>query len=367
MILIGIIALLVLVNIITIINVVAGPFLRNYYRPAGTPLVSVLIPARNEEKNISDCLSTLQTQTYSRFEVIVLDDHSSDATHKIAKAFAASDDRMKVIRGKELPPGWTGKNWACSQLSKKAKGKILLFMDADVRPGPAAIENTVAAFERFKASGVSAFPRQRFSNRAAEIVVPLMDVLLYGALPLRAVKIRRFSSLLAANGQWLAFTSEAYQSIGTHAAVRMEIVEDMALARRVKHEGLRFVVTSGVGAVECSMYDAWKDLVGGFSKNFFAAFGFRPSAFIAVLSVIFVLAVLPFVALALSFPLYAVVAVALNYAFRFMMSARFGHGILTAVLHPLGALAAIVIGLNALRLYYFHGEVHWKDRPIVVR
>lgn len=366
-ILIAVIALLVVVNVITLINVVAGPFLSVYRKPAGTPLVSVLIPARNEERNLPECLATFQTQTYSRFEVLILDDHSSDGTQKIAKTFARSDDRMKVIRGKELPAGWTGKNWACAQLSRWAKGKILLFMDADVRPGPAAIENLVAVFERFKAAGVSAFPRQRFSNRAAQIVVPLMDVILYGALPLRAVRIRRFSSLLAANGQWLAFTKETYDSIGTHAAVRSEIVEDMALARRVKHEGLRFVVTSGVGAVECSMYDTWEEIVRGFSKNFFAGFGFRPVAFVGVLAVLFVLMLFPFAALALSVSAYTVAAVGLNLSFRLMMSARFGHGLLPLLLHPLGVLAAIVIGLNALRLYYFHGEVHWKDRPIVLR
>lgn len=366
-ILIGILAVLVLINLVTLFNVVAGPFLKSYRKPITTPLVSVLVPARNEERNLKSCLDALSSQTYSRFEVLVLDDRSTDSTFGIAEHAVQSDPRIRVLKGEEVPAGWTGKNWACVQLSRQSKGEIVLFMDADVRPGPAAVENLVAVFERFRASGVSAFPQQRFNGWAAQMIIPLMDVFVYGMLPLRSVMSKRFVSLLAANGQWLAFTREAYEKAGTHEAVRSEIVEDMALARLVKKQGMRFVLTSGVGAVECTMYNTWQEILGGFSKNFFAAFNFRPAMFLAVLTLMFTVFVLPFGLAAFDTSWYALAAVALNLTFRLMMSARFGHGVASALLHPLGVLGAVGIGLNALRLYYIHGEVRWKDRSIIVR
>ena len=243
------IVLLAIINVIAAANVIAGPFLRKYSTSSTRPLISLLIPARNEEHTLPLCLEALSRQSYPTLEVIVLDDQSDDGTHDVAERWAASDLRFSVVRGQPLPEGWTGKNWACYQLAQKAAGELLIFVDADVRPRPRAVENTLAVFERFQADAVSSFPGQHLRGIAVKSIIPMMDVILYGALPLPLVFRTRFESLSAANGQWFAFRRQAYDAVGTHSVVRNNVVEDIALARLIKRCGMRMVLTSGVGSV----------------------------------------------------------------------------------------------------------------------
>lgn len=359
--------LLILINAIAIVNVIAGPLQRSYSSPTTTPLVSVLVPARNEERNLSACLEYLSQQSYPHLEIRVLNDHSVDGTLAIARKAAEHDPRITIIAGEELPEGWTGKNWACYQLSRRATGQIMLFVDADVRARRGAIESLVAMLERFHADAATAFPQQALSGIFAKAVIPIMDVLLYGALPLRLVRVKAFPSLSAANGQWIAFRREAYEAIGTHSAVRMNIVEDVALARRVKEQKMRLVVASGVGSVDCAMYDGLPEIVEGFSKNFFAAFNFRLLAFIPVLLLLALLFVLPFVMLLVDIAPIVIGLVALNFSLRGMLALRFRHGVASVFLHPFGVVIALAIGLNAIRLYYHRKGVFWKGRMISVR
>lgn len=333
---------------------------------AALPSVSVCIPARNEESNIDVLLSALRSQRLQPLEIIVLDDQSEDGTAAVVRRHAGEDERIRLQQGVALPPGWTGKNWACHQLAGGARGDVLLFVDADVRPSPDAVAHTLRAMRRYHADALSAFPRQQLDSLAAAAVIPVMDLLLYGFLPLPLVHRSRAVSLAAANGQWFAFRRPIYTRIGGHTAVKGEIVEDVALARTVKRVGGRMLLTVGTGSVSCRMYKRVAEIREGFSKNFFAAFGFNTPAFLAVLALLAGVFVLPFFLLFTSAWPLALVAIGLNLVIRGLLSWRAGHGLAAMLLHPFGVLAAVFIGVEAILLRYRHGAVGWKGRRISV-
>ena len=382
-------AVVVLLTIITLtvaVNMFAGPFLRRSRLSVGEsrkqfpekaparddkgsvpiPSVTVCIPARNEERNIGTLLTKLRAQTLAPRSILVLDDQSQDATARIVSEHGREDARIRLLSGTAPPDGWTGKNWACHQLSEAAEGDVLLFVDADVRPSAQAVEHSVATLLSYRADAVSAFPRQQLSGVTATMIIPVMDVLLYGFLPLPLVFRTRAVSLAAANGQWFAFTREMYRHVGGHAAVRGHIVEDVELARAVKRAGGRLLLASGNGSVDCLMYESAAEIREGFSKNFFAAFGFNTPVFIGVLLMLLAVFVLPFALLATSYWKLALVAVGLNVLIRGLLSWRAGHGLLPLLLHPFGVLAAVLIGVDAIRLRYRHGAVRWKGRNIAI-
>lgn len=363
----GITVLLAVITLTAFVNMTAGPFLRRMRTlPESLPSVAVLVPARNEERNIGTLLSLLRTQHYSSFTVTVLDDHSDDATAEIAAAHAREDARINVRAGSALPAGWTGKNWACHQLAESADADILLFVDADVQPSAHALRDTVAGLHQYHADALSAFPLQLLRGTAAAMITPVMDVILYGFLPLPLVWRTQKASLAAANGQWFAFRRDAYRAAGGHAAVRSDIVEDIALARRIKSMGRRMLLTVGAGSVACRMYTDRAEIIDGFSKNFFAAFAFRMPVFLTVLLFLLLVFVFPYVLLFTPLWKAAIPAVALNTAFRLLLTLRAGHRWLSALLHPFGVVGAVGIGLDAIRRSR-RGAVQWKGRDIAVR
>lgn len=368
--LIVIVVLLAMISMTVLANMLAGPFLRRAGRDRGDdaslPSVSICIPARNEESNIGILLSAMRGQQLRPLEILVLDDHSEDGTAAVVRGHADEDGRIRLLRGEALPPGWTGKNWACHQLAQAARGEVLLFVDADVRPTSEAVAHTLRALRRYRADALSAFPRQQLDTLAAAAVIPVMDLLLYGFLPLPLVPRTRNAALAAANGQWFAFRRDAYRSIGGHEAVRGEIVEDVALARAVKRSGARMLLTVGMGSVSCRMYGRVAEIREGFSKNFFAAFGFNTPLFLGVLALLAAVFVLPFALLFTSAWPLATVAVALNVLIRGLLSWRAGHGWVALLLHPAGVSAAVLIGMEAIMLRYRHGAVGWKGRRISV-
>jgi chlorobactene glucosyltransferase len=380
--LIVIIAVLSVLTVIVAFNMIRGPYLHTAGRRASArgnamvdgsvhaesgPTVSVCIPARNEERNIATVLHLLCRQSYRHIDILVLDDNSSDMTAAIVRDHMRDDERIQLLHGRELPEQWTGKNWACHQLSGQAKGDILLFVDADVQPDESAVEDTVAAMQSQGADAVSAFPQQLLHGFAATAVIPMMDLILYAFLPLTLVYRLRSEALAAANGQWFAFTRMMYRRIGGHAAVRSHIVEDVQLARRVKRVGGRMLLTIGRGSVSCRMYEGVQEIREGFSKNFFAAFGFNTPVFLLVLLFLLLVFVSPFLFFLTPHGTTAVIAVTLILLLRLLLAWGTGHGLLAVVLHPVGVLSVVLIGLEAIRLRYRYGAVRWKQRSIIVK
>jgi len=360
-------ALIGAVFIVTLFNFITAPMLRKSPYAGATGSVSVLIPARNEEHNIARCLDGLLKQEYPDMEIIVLDDESTDQTATIIQHYARMNSRIKYVPGKPLPPDWTGKNWACHQLSAAATGELLIFTDADNQHAPNAITNTVGWMQKLKTGMLSAFPQQYTISFIEKLVVPIMDIFVYGTLPLWLTYYSSKPSLAAANGQWIAFTREAYHKIGGHEAVKNQLVEDTELNRLAKRLGIKTVTTAGTGVVFCRMYHTAEEVWAGFSKNFYGLTGYNPFVLWFIIAAMFIAFISPyFLWLIPEIRLLAAVAMMLNIIFRALIAIKYKHPLFVSVcLHPLSMLYGIMIGVNSF-FSINKGTIRWKDRNISV-
>jgi len=236
-------------------------------------LVSVLIPARNEEKNIASILGDLRKQTYQHIEIIVFDDDSTDNTSSIIEQQIQHDSRVKLLASKGLPKGWLGKNYACHQLAKEAKGEYLLFLDADVRIQPRLIGKLLHFSINKQKQLVSIFPKQEMKSAGEWKTVPLMNYILLTLLPLILVRFPYFSSLSAANGQCMFFSQNSYQSILPHQQLKNTAVEDIEIARLYKKRKQHIACLASVDDISCRMYSNNDEAITGFSKNCLSFFG----------------------------------------------------------------------------------------------
>jgi len=236
-------------------------------------LVSVLIPARNEAKNIGIILNDVCRQPYKNLEIIVFDDQSEDGTARIVEEIAKTDSRIQLVRSDNLPAGWLGKNFACHSLATQAKGDYLLFLDADVRIQGDIIRQVTGYAEKHKLGLLSLFPRQQMVSFGEKITVPVMNFILLTLLPLPFVLWSRFASLAAANGQFMLFNTQIYKSLNPHEYKRKHKVEDIAIARYFKHKRIPVACLTGDESIQCRMYRGFDEAVNGFSKNITAFFG----------------------------------------------------------------------------------------------
>lgn len=361
-------AILLLILSTTLFNFFTAPRIARAPNLKTTPKVSILIPARNEEQNIGKSLEGLLKQDYPNFEIIVLNDHSEDNTLQVIEAYQKQDSRIKSINGKDLPDGWLGKNWACHQLSQVAAGEIFIFTDADNRHAPFAIKNTVAHIQNLKLGLISAFPQQWTVTLAEKMIVPIMDIFVYGTLPLWATYYLPFASMAAANGQWIALTREAYQQLGGHETVKNELVEDTFLARLAKRKKIKILTTAGTDAVFSRMYQNANEVWHGFSKNFYGLAGYNNVVFFGIIVSMLIAFVSPYILwLAPSVRTMAFIAIGMNLMIRVLISIKYKHPFWTSViLHPIAMLYAVVIGLNSF-LSINRGTIQWKGREIRVR
>jgi glycosyltransferase involved in cell wall biosynthesis len=244
-------------------------------------LVSVLIPARNEESNIGTILRDLTEQEYSNIEILVFDDQSEDRTAEIVDRLAAADRRIRLLTSEGLPEGWLGKNHACHALAKHAKGDFLLFLDADVRISNNTIGRAVSYSLKHGLALISIFPKQVILSFGEKFTVPNMNYILLSLLPLPLVRMSGFVSLSAANGQFMFFRARDYCNIEPHSLMRGNKVEDIAISRHLKGRKYRIACLAGDDGITCRMYKSYREAVSGFSKNVIAFFG--NSFFLAVM------------------------------------------------------------------------------------
>lgn len=238
--------------------------------------VSVLIPARNEQDNLPRLLEGFENWRDEVWELIVYDDASTDLTYEIARDYATVDSKINVLRGESLPSGWLGKPHACDVLSKRAGGDILLFIDADVTLCQGAVAGAARYVRKYGLDLLSVFPTQVMDNSGSRLSVPLMNWILLGLLPLRFVRTSARPSLAAANGQFMVFDRSTYRSITPHSRFRDEPVEDIAIVKYYKTQGLKCATLLGNQSVFCRMYPGLKEAVSGFSKNMVRFFGGHP-------------------------------------------------------------------------------------------
>lgn len=292
--------------------------------PPQGPLVSLLIPVRNEANQVNETLRWVSQLNYPRLEVLFLDDNSTDNTRQILGAALEQLPFARLLDGAPLPQGWLGKNFSCHQLSRAASGDLLLFVDADVTLREDAVTALVTLKLRSGTAAITVFPRQECRTLGEQVVVPLMDLLLFTLLPI--ITVRRFRSprLVAATGQCFLFDQSTYHAIGGHAAVQNEILEDMALARNLKSHGYPLLIAWGDGAISCRMYTSLSESIQGFEKNLFASLGGRVLPFCGAVLVLLWINLAPLVLLA--FDLRALVPIILLAAIRLLHGLIFGYG-----------------------------------------
>lgn len=237
------------------------------------PRVSILIPARNEERSIGSLLEDLDKLDYSDFEVIVYDDSSEDNTAGIVTGFTDRDDRFRLLKGTKLPEGWGGKNHACYRLAQKAEGDYLLFLDADVRIRPDLLQKTLGHLQKHRLSLVSVFPRQRMVGLGEWSTVPLMNIILVSLLPMFMIRRSRRQSLAAANGQFMLFDASVYRKHQYHSLLKSFNVEDIHISRTMKSQGYKIDTLLSDGTVQCRMYHGYGDALLGFTRYTYAFFG----------------------------------------------------------------------------------------------
>jgi chlorobactene glucosyltransferase len=359
-------------GLVALVNVLSFRSLRRVHPPGHAPLVSVLLPARNEERNIGLVLSTLADQDYPNYEVIVLNDGSEDATGRIAEQWMESNRRFRLIRGKPLPEGWVGKSFACHQLSEEAKGDFLLFIDADTIHSRHCISSAVAELSRSGAGLLTVIPYQIMDTFWEKAVLPLLHFTTFCFLPMPLVRLARHPKFAMANGQFMLFRRDAYRAAGGHEAVRTALVEDVWLSRLVKKSGNALAIRDGAGSVSCRMYRSFREIWEGFSKNLFAGFGYSVPMLTAMMAFNAMTSILPFVAL-LGWLLRAgsvappwlsmvVAQAAIILAIRLVLALRFRLDLWSSFVHPIAMTVLIGIAANSCRWVLTGGGARWKGR-----
>ncbi|WP_422660916.1 glycosyltransferase [Paenibacillus sp. EC2-1] len=350
----------------------------NFKESDRSPLISILIPARNEERNIGECLASLVQSNYKNLQILVLDDRSEDRTPEIVKSFASQDERIKLIEGSPLPSGWAGKVFACHQLSRHAAGEWWLFMDADARVAPDGITSTLQLAKKQGRGLITGFPYQEVRTFFEKLIVPLMTFTIACHLPVRLVRKSRDPKFVAAHGAFMFINRESYRVSGGHSAIKDQIVDDMALARRMKEVGepvtLAYVHTS----ISMRMYHNSKEVWNGFRKNIYAGLGRRISLLLPILITYFMLYVLPSLLL-LVFLLdwiispnspvatsemffWATACMLLGMGVKFAADRNSGQPGWLSICMPLSTMLLILLALDSCRGAYSSKGYQWKGR-----
>ncbi len=347
--------------IVAMLNYFVRPSLRKALRK-DVGLVSVLIPARNEEKNIVSLLCDLQHQNYNKLEIIVYNDGSTDRTAALVSEMGKYDARIQLINGAELPTGWLGKNNACYRMAQKAKGKYLLFLDADVRLDENAIGASLRYVHKRNLALLSFFPKQIMNSLGERAVVPVMNFILVSLLPLFLVRNSGFSSLAAANGQFMLFEEKTYTKLQPHEQFKANKVEDIAIARYFKKNKQNIACLLASDSVRCNMYGNYKDALNGFSKNIVSFFG--GSFFVAImfwaittLSIFVVFAFLPIA----YFGAFCLVALATRYYVSAASNQNIAVNMLMIIPQQINI---IVIIFKSAYNKYIRGAYEWKGRTV---
>jgi len=333
--------------------------------------ISVLIPARNEEQNISATLEAALTNQGCDFEVIVLDDHSTDRTATIVSEFAGRDPRVRLESAPPLPAGWCGKQHACHVLAKLARSPWLVFIDADVRLAPDALSRMVRFMQGSNAALASGVPRQELGTFSERLLIPLIHFILLGFLPMHAMRRTCWSSMSAGCGQLFIARRNAYEKCGGHAMLRESLHDGLKLPRVFRQAGLATDLFDATDLATCRMYRTNSDTWRGLGKN--ATEGLAaPGTILPMTALLFSGQVLPFILLVLASKLSAfgitltAIAAATAYLPRLIAAQLFRQPFSGALLHPLGMVAVLAIQWHALISQFAGKPSVWKGRSYTV-
>lgn len=346
--------------------------------PRPTPRVSVVIPARNESRNIARCVRSVLTSDYPDLEVIVVDDHSTDGTGNIARTIASEDPRLTVISNPDLPGGWFGKQWACENGARASSGEIILFADADTTHSRDLVTRSVNAMLRRGADLFSVVGKQELGTFWERVVQPIVFTIMsvrYGGT--ESVTRSRFVSSKIANGQCLLVRRSTYEELGGHGLVRSHVADDMMMAQRYFARGKTVVLEEGLDQLSTRMYTSLRELIHGWGKNVFAGgrdsvpFGWAgrlafPFLLLSAPMWCFlpalILAATAFASVPQPLVVWAAITQASLLAWWILVYWRIRESLIYALLSPIGGLVLFYIFARAVA----RGErVAWKGREYV--
>lgn len=344
------------------------------------PLVSVIVPARNEARNIDRCVRSLLATRYPAVEVIVVDDHSTDATSDLARAAGGSDDRLRVLANLSLPNGWFGKQWACATGAAAARGELLLFTDADTEHAPDLLPRAVNEMQATNVGLLTVAGRQEMRSFWERLLQPQVFWMLlarYGGT--ESVNRARRAEDVIANGQFMLISRTAYDAVGGHRAVRDKVAEDLALAQLFFRTGHGVRLVRGDDQLSTHMYASLGELVAGWGKNVFAGgMHAMPGGalgrlmFPVVLPLAPLLTMLPAIGLVCALAthnvgpllIWSTVCVAANLLWWSLIYRGFHQSVWYALLHPVGAATLLFIILRAIAR---GRRVWWKGREYLAQ
>ena len=339
--------------------------------PYPAPFTSILIPARDEEANIAACLDSLRKQDYPNFEILVLDDNSSDDTVGIVEGIAAKDNRIRLIRGEILPEGWAGKPFACYQLARQARGSWLLFTDADTIHAPHMLRSMLTLALNLRPSMLSGFPRQLAASLPQKVAIPVLYFIIMSWLPLWWLQRSKKPKPSLAIGQFLLFPRDEYWRIGGHKAVMSKVMEDVWLGIEVSRHGGRHIAVDLSPVVSCNMYHNVGAMWEGFIKWVYSVAVMSPLVLAALMAAGYIFFLAPFYSLwnelfVLTTPTgwraIIIFQVATIMLMRWMIDRHFKEPVISTVLHPVGFSFLFLSCLYAVYQRSVGAGFYWKKR-----
>jgi len=361
-----IILLLLLINLFTLKRINNFPDIKEY------PKVSILVPARNEEDLIEKCLISLLNQNYPSFEVIVLNDNSTDRTGMILESIKKKYENLIIINGKEKPKEWVGKNWACHQLTQKAEGELYLFTDADTYHKEKTLVNAVNCFMYKELDLLTVIPKQIVKTWSEQFIIPIMHWSILCFLPIKLSEKLKTRKLQMTIGQYMLFRGSSYQKMGGHEAIKTEIIDDMPLGRLTKSLGYKWGIADGSDYIECRMYKNFKELYNGFSRTLFCVFNYNIPLFLWVWFFLALVAIQPIVIIFLfllniEIPrlilIYSILTLVVSYLLWAISIIRFKYPKYLILIYPISMIMILIIAIRSM-YQTLTGKIKWKGRII---
>lgn len=345
---------------VTVFNFLSNPKLPRVIKHYDDQ-VSILIPARNEEEDILHLLTSIKNQDYKNYEVLVLDDGSTDNTYKLVHDYASEDPQVRIIKGKKLAVGWLGKNYACHQLAEIARGKYFLFIDADESIERGFINSLINRMEIGNLALLSIFTQQVMKTLGEKLTVPLMHFILLNLLPLRLVRDSENPAFAAASGQCMFFNANNYRKNSWHERVKSKVVEDVEIMKAVKIDKFKAEALLGNGLISCRMYKNLGECLNGFSKNLLAGFG---NNIIILLFYQLLVTIGPVILLCSYNITLLTLPITLIILSRIMISYLSGQNVwVNLLLHPFQMLFFLLISFLSIIKHIFKTGT-WKGRSI---
>ena len=335
-------------------------------------IISVLIPARNEEDKISQCLDSLISQTYANLEIIVLDDNSNDETAGIVSRFVEDDKRVKLIHGEELPLGWGGKNWACHQLYNSANGEYILFLDADTIFQKDTIASAIHESVSNNIDLLTLIPKRPPKSIVELAMFPFMNWAIFSWLPMKIAHSLNNSYLSATFGQFMLFKKDAYIKIGGHKKLRDNAIDDFQLGRFIKKSRLKWMLLDGTDMVESLPYTNKRDAMNGISRSVFPALNYSVTTLLVFSIILICITFIPLITVGYglmgtftdseywTISAFSLFVITISWT---LTCRRFNYSPLVVLFFPICVLVMLVVAYHSMLATIFKTTV-WKGRNL---